>query len=689
MQVIIMNCLEIKESIHRVAEGCGTPHEQNLVKTHTSECVQCREDLMSLKRMLTLLHDAEVPQKTEKQWQEMHDAIVGQINKDTTIENKIEKNHPDTIRFPTIMRKRIWAIAAGLLLMLSGIGIIFIPKHKNSPTATGKFQQPYIVAMEGDVFTSHQGKKYSESSWNKIETPLVLHPGHSIKTEQKSSAKVQLDLGTGLALASESRLTVHQFDTKSQHYFLEEGTVSVQVRKRTKKQLFKINTPNAECSVIGTRFKVSVDREGSHGNVTTTLMVTEGTVQFDKLQSKETVFVHRGEKVLLSGSDIQKVESSANDIVDSLFLPLQNAMDLQKEFGYLRVTTSPSNAIIEIEGNYAGRSPLMMVKPHGVYTLTVKKEGFEPWVNDITINEDDSGTHHYDVVLQQTKESIEPDKIESKHKQSSDKGVFTKERTLSLNDTMEVAQGVLTKEDKAPEAYNKASAMMNKGQCEEALPILLSVTENPKVHNKYRAAAWNKVVSCYKRLQKYEAALAALQKIVKDYPQSVYVEAAIFNIATINANNLENFGDAIASLNTYIDKYPEGVLAEEAYVMLGEILYLRKEYKEAARVYEQYITYFGDSKQIDKPLYSLAHIYTQNLQNCERAMALYTQLIKEFPSGRYADDATFWRANCLYRTGRISRAIKEYNAYINNFPNGSWITEAKIRLNGIKTAGAK
>jgi TolA-binding protein len=90
---------------------------------------------------------------------------------------------------------------------------------------------------------------------------------------------------------------------------------------------------------------------------------------------------------------------------------------------------------------------------------------------------------------------------------------------------------------------------------------------------------------------------------------------------------------------------------------------------------------------MESVLYSLARIYSRDMQDCDKALSIYSQIESEFPNSNFAEDALFWKAECLFQLKRISQSVSAYKQYLTRYPDGKWVTEAQIRSGYKITAG--
>ena len=73
-----------------------------------------------------------------------------------------------------------------------------------------------------------------------------------------------------------------------------------------------------------------------------------------------------------------------------------------------RFTSTPSNAEIDVDGNYWGSTPTADLKrlPAGTHTITVRKSGYKPWERKIELAAGDERTVNAELEVDPTKPKI-------------------------------------------------------------------------------------------------------------------------------------------------------------------------------------------------------------------------------------------------------------------------------------------
>ncbi len=238
-----------------------------------------------------------------------------------------------------------------------------------------------------------------------------------------------------------------------------------------------------------------------------------------------------------------------------------------------------------------------------------------------------------------------------------------------------------------PVTLSKASSLMESGDLDEAIKELRKISSNQSLPNNTRISALQKESRCWKMKKDYKQAIKSLQMVYAQADSDKQKESALFQIASIQRSEIHDFTSAINYFKQYLSDFPQGMWAEEACITLAELYQLQKDYQKSSELYHRFISQYPNSFRIESVLYSLARIYSRDLQDCNSALGIYSQIESQFPNSSFAEDALFWKAECFFQLKRISQSVSVYKQYLNKYPNGKWVTEAQIRSGYKMTAG--
>lgn len=198
----------------------------------------------------------------------------------------------------------------------------------------------------------------------------------------------------------------------------------------------------------------------------------------------------------------------------------------------------------------------------------------------------------------------------------------------------------------------------------------------------------------------YNAKIEELKKIESRYPQSMYLGAALNEMADTYYNNLRDEDNAIVYYERILKNYPKSSFVNNCYAQLGNIYYGRKQDDKAFDYYDKFVktdtkseaakdvllaikkifeakgdvegmtAYFAavgnplSEDQIEKASYQTAYDAYYTEKNCDVAMQKWEAYIAKFPNGRYITEAQFANAECAYSKGNVEKALQGYQFVI-------------------------
>lgn len=621
-----MNCKIIQNNLQSYIDRRVDETTFKMIRDHLEECPVCRDEEQSYLKMIDLLKTPDYPKPDEGEWQRMHDAILRQLPpvQDTP---KVVHFFPLFSLFNTPIR----AVAALIVVSLISVSVIYFSGRSNT-LLSGEY--PKITAIEGYAFIDASSAPLSGNH--------TLTPGRSIQTDDNSSLQIQVDQKSTVHVDQNTNCSVTDFNRDKTVFRLNKGGMAARVSKRKPSQVFRIETPNAFCEVIGTRFDVTTQRDRFRNRFITTLVVHEGTVKFGEPDNH--LFVKAGKAVAIFGDSLG-IPSDSDD-------PLIRQLRELPGKGYFTVTSVPSGADITIDGVHSGTTPLSEHLAYGNHSIRISKDGYNIWSGSLAINAERRAL--LDVELQ----------------------------ALSVSQT-------------GADFFNKNSALqeavtlVNSGKYSEAKSGLEELIGNPSLPPALRAVALTKLGICQKNTGDYEEAVRTLSRVIDGRFANEQKYDALFQRATIYKTLLHDSKNAINDLYRYTKEYQNGIWVEEATYSLAELLHFTNRFDEAAEVYNRYCNTYKSSIHREKVLYTLGTLFSQQLKDFRRATGFYNRLLSEFPGSRYAEDALFWKADCILHQGKPSLARNEFKKYIATYPDGKWASLANSQLKKIETAGVR
>jgi tetratricopeptide (TPR) repeat protein len=670
-----MKCRQITKHLHAFIQGHCTPQVHRRVQRHLRICRVCEAELSELREIVDTLGDTvPVPNKPATAWERIHDRVMADL--DTPVETWRSRVRaalavwvfdPLTTAATRPSGRYAYAgLAVTVAMMVIGLyqGLQFHPQKTTSP-APHHASRP---AMTAAVLRAQGPVKYRPGRGDGDTQPLsrmiVLKEKARIATGEGS---VCLGLGpaTGVEISGNSEVTVSSLRRDSICLFVHRGTVLARVEKRGAGQVFRVETPEGACRVVGTRFAVRMNPDTGGEGRHAVFSVQKGAI--DVLPSAvrgEEVRVAAGERVRV-GLDGAVVSDSA--VIDmASFAALDSMLGLlglraegrEVHDGCLQVISKPAGASVCVDSTVWGQTPLFSIARPGTYTVTVTKEGYESWSQEITAPS--SGTYHLSVSLK-------------KRAVSRRAGVHKRH---TANDPVELS------------LLRAGLAKQREGDRAEALRAFQMIIEQDSVSEEVRRKALMGAYEVCLADSSYEQALAYLNALVDGPRRDAGTERALVERARLKAGRFDDIGGATKDYVRCLVDYPNGSRFDEATEGFASVVHRIGHRWRARRAYQRHLDLFQKSAEGLKILSSLARIWEQRFDECALALPCYALIVQEYADSPEMEYALFGYADCLRRTGRMEKAIEAYELYARKFPSGPRIAEVSGHLRGHEaTAG--
>lgn len=99
------------------------------------------------------------------------------------------------------------------------------------------------------------------------------------------------------------------------------------------------------------------------------------------------------------------------------------------------------------------------------------------------------------------------------------------------------------------------------------------------------------------------------------------------------------FDDAFQKMDTLLREFPEHSLQDDVLYLKGRIYMKKRQYEEAASVYQNIVDNHADGIRADNALFHLAELYENQLNDVEKAKSLYETLFIDFSGSTFAVEA--------------------------------------------------
>lgn len=201
----------------------------------------------------------------------------------------------------------------------------------------------------------------------------------------------------------------------------------------------------------------------------------------------------------------------------------------------------------------------------------------------------------------------------------------------------------------------------------------------------------------YGLVQRPSQKIDLLNRLMKEYPRSQYLDDAMFEIGR-SYIDLNQPLDAIQAFKDLIQKFPNSSYVRKAYIQLGLIYYNSDQNVDALAMYKKVVAGWPDTQEAVDALAGIKNIYIEKNQvdeylsyvegtgrsgnvtvseqdsliymaaenvymqgDYERSKENFAQYITRFPQGHFILSAYYYKGDCHYRSNQLDEALSAYS----------------------------
>lgn len=218
----------------------------------------------------------------------------------------------------------------------------------------------------------------------------------------------------------------------------------------------------------------------------------------------------------------------------------------------------------------------------------------------------------------------------------------------------------------ADQYFEYAKSLLDRGKYLDAITeftvITLKYSGNPIVDD----AQFYLAESHFKN-HEYLIAVSEYQKVINDYPESVYVQESFYKIG-LSFYHLSQRPEldqeytlkALRQLQIFIEAYPEGDLRSEADLRLLELR-----------------TKMARKQLLGGNVYRKMGIY-------DSAVIYYNILLEKYYDTPPAESAMYWKGICLIKLKEYEKALTNFIVFVEKYPKGKFTKNAKSKISDIQ-----
>ena len=173
--------------------------------------------------------------------------------------------------------------------------------------------------------------------------------------------------------------------------------------------------------------------------------------------------------------------------------------------------------------------------------------------------------------------------------------------------------------------------------------------------------------------------IETLQKLLANYPQSNYVDDAIFEIAESN-HNLKQFDEAVKYYKKIESNFSGSSYHVKALVQLGLIYFNQDKPDSSSIYYKRVVEEYPGSSEAKNALNGIKNIYVD--KGDVDSYFAYAAQLGNFANISLAekDSLSYNAAEKLYMSGECEKSTQALSKYITDYPKGSFILDANFYL---------
>lgn len=238
-------------------------------------------------------------------------------------------------------------------------------------------------------------------------------------------------------------------------------------------------------------------------------------------------------------------------------------------------------------------------------------------------------------------------------------------------------------------SYSKLQTMANyelgllyfaRGQYDSAIVYLEKIHLDDTSDAKIKA--FELLAQSYIRRGDYSRGAATLRMIRSEVKLSPEREAVNVYSEGLALMQEGKYRDAIKVFDEYISKFPNDLNVESAILYLGEIYYKIGDYKNARRYYSEILRRSSKSSNLEQALYSIAWSYFKEGNYSESAKR-FEEFLNKYPNGKRALDARLRLADSYFMLKNYKSAESYYLSYVRLFGNQDGADYAYFQLSQI------
>ncbi|MFA5093450.1 MAG: tetratricopeptide repeat protein [Candidatus Omnitrophota bacterium] len=207
-----------------------------------------------------------------------------------------------------------------------------------------------------------------------------------------------------------------------------------------------------------------------------------------------------------------------------------------------------------------------------------------------------------------------------------------------------------------------------------------------------RSSLLFQVGQSYEEAKDFVNAREAYQKILKLYPDSVYVDYAQFQLGSLQLKSTE-LDQAIDTFEQILKKYPQSKLVADSVYSLGVAYFQKNEFLKSKEFFSKFQNEFKDSPLRGQAVYMLGVSYL-SLGKVDQALIIFKEVVKNYAQdAELLPKAEYEIADCYAKLGQEEEAFRLFKLLRAKYPNSDitaevlwWLGQYYYRNNNLVLA---
>ncbi len=187
--------------------------------------------------------------------------------------------------------------------------------------------------------------------------------------------------------------------------------------------------------------------------------------------------------------------------------------------------------------------------------------------------------------------------------------------------------------------------------------------------------AWFQIGMIHGIQNKYEEKVVTMKRIPSLYPNSEYVDDALYQIALVDLQR-QNYREALRGFSFLLEDYPNGIYAKSSYLNRGLARYNLKMNDEALVDYKMVVENYQKTEETEEAIRQVEIIYNEEGRGDE--LIIWLKSIGQFIRASYEDSTLYNSALKKYQANNCERAIQDFGSYLERFPKGYFRIQANF-----------